>query len=96
MADAAVSAIVSADSRIVVTELKSIECKQYWDRFLRFELSRDKATVFLGVSSMDSNHTDLGSHEHWIFIDAPFSFFKRNVQLASDVKGILESIGAKE
>jgi hypothetical protein len=96
VADVAISTIASTDSRIVVSEREAIKCEQYWDRFLRFVLKRKDATVFLGVSSMDSSDGDLGSKEHWIFIDAPFSFSKQNVDLASDVKAILESIGAKE
>jgi hypothetical protein len=50
----------------------------------------------MGVSSLELSEGDFAAEEHWIFIDAPFSFFKQNVQLALDVKAILESIGAKE
>jgi hypothetical protein len=96
VADSAVTTIVSADNRIVVSEPKAIKCNRNWDRFLKFVLRRDDATVLLGVSSLDSIDGNLGPQEHWIFIDAPFSFFKKNVQLASDVKAILESVGAKE
>ena len=96
VANSVLNIITSEDDGIQVLEQHFIDAKRSRNRFVSCTLKRKNAFAYLGISVNGSSDNSAGGGEYWVFIDAPFSLSRKNVQFVADLRSILLANGARE